>query len=146
MSMHTYVHTPVYVYCVCACVYIRVKWPGQSWGCQADSVRGEQHLLSRPPRPLFFPLAEPQFEPQRVHSVQVVSEQPFVSDKTQVLIQLQGWFVGDFSLQYNLWTRRWPYQYVVVDMNRLTGPYKVYFYFRTWYKRCVWLLWNICGP
>lgn len=37
--------------CVCAsvCVYIGVKWPEQSWGCQADSVWGEQHLLSRPP-------------------------------------------------------------------------------------------------
>lgn len=58
------------------------------------------------PRPLFFPLAEPQFEPQRIHSVQVVSEQPLVSDKTQVLIQLQGRFVGDLSLQYHLRTHR----------------------------------------
>lgn len=56
MSMHTYVHTAhvctqVCVCTVCECVflYIRVKWPGQSCGCQADSVRGEQHLLSRPP-------------------------------------------------------------------------------------------------
>lgn len=107
--------------CVCVYIYIRVKWPGQSWGCQANSVRGEQHPLSRPPRPLFFPLAEPQFEPQRVHSVQVVSEQPFVSNKTQVLIELQGWFVGDFSLQYNLGTHKRPHQYVVVYMNGPTG-------------------------
>lgn len=108
--------------CVCVCVHI-LEWNDQG---RAEAVRlivwtGEQHPLSRPPRPLFFPLAEPQFEPQRVHSVQVVSEQPFVSNKTQVLIQLQGWFVGDFSLQYNLGTHRWPYQYVVVYMNGLTG-------------------------
>lgn len=74
-------------------------------------MQGEQHLPSRPPRPLVpsflsSSLAEPQFEPQRVHSVQVVSEQPFVSDKTQVLVQLQGRFVGDFSLQYNLGTQQ----------------------------------------
>lgn len=68
------------------------------------SERDEQRPLSRSPCPLFFPLAEPEFEPQCVHSVQVVSEQPFVSDKTQVLIQLQGRFVGYFSLQYDLRT------------------------------------------
>lgn len=62
------------------------------------------------PRPLFLLLAEPQFEPQRVHSVQVVSEQPLVSDKTQVLIQLQGRFVGDLGLQYHLWTHSWARQ------------------------------------
>ena len=123
--MHTYVHTPVCV-SVCVCVCIRVKWPGQSWGRQADSVRGEQHPLSRPPpSPLFFPLAEPQFEPQRVHSVQVVSEQPLVSDKTQVLVQLQGWFVGDFRLQYNLGeknkkTKTRPRQY---DVTYMSGSY-----------------------
>lgn len=33
-------------------------------------------------------LAEPEFEPQRVHTVQVISEEPLVSDKTKVLIQL----------------------------------------------------------
>jgi len=92
---------------VCVCVSVSVckwaKWPGLSWGRQTDSARGDSTPLSRP---LFFllflPLAEPQFEPQRVHSVQVVSEQPLVSDKTQVLVQLQGRLVGDFGLQYNL--------------------------------------------
>lgn len=47
-------------------------------------------------------LAEPQFEPQRVHAVQVVSEQPFVSNKTQVLVQLEGRLVGDLRLQHHL--------------------------------------------
>lgn len=28
--------------CVCVYIYIRVKWPGQSWGCQANSVRGDR--------------------------------------------------------------------------------------------------------
>lgn len=96
VSMHTYVHTP-YV-CTLVCVYVSV--------CvcvyKSEMTRAELRLSKLIvyevnstrcpvlPRPLFFPLAEPQFEPQRVHSVQVVSEQPLVSDKTQVLVQLQG--------------------------------------------------------
>lgn len=74
--------------------------------CEVNSTC--RPVLPRPlvPSILSSSLAEPQFEPQRVHSVQVVSEQPFVSDKTQVLVQLQGRFVGDFSLQYNLGTQQ----------------------------------------
>lgn len=47
-------------------------------------------------------LAEPQFEPQGVHSVQIVPEQTLVPHKAQVLIQLQRRLVGDLRLQDNL--------------------------------------------
>lgn len=70
-----------------------------------------------------FRLAEPQFEPQRVHSVKVVSEQPFVSDKTQVLVQLQGRLVGDFGLQHNLGgTQQGSVLTVTWSRKRFLGP------------------------
>lgn len=88
--VHMFVHRFVFVLCESVCVS----------ECKSEMTRAELwlskltmfkvNLLSRPPRSLFCPLAEPQFEPQRVHSVQVVSEQPLVSDKTQVLVQFQG--------------------------------------------------------
>ena len=58
--------------------------------------------LSLPPPPLRVRLAEPQFEPQRVHAVQVVPEQPLVPHKAQVLVQLQCRLVGDLRLQDDL--------------------------------------------
>lgn len=135
MFMHTYVHTSV---CSCLCVcwrcmcgFISVKPPGGSWGFRADSEWGEQHPLSRSPCPLVFPLAEPQFEPQCVHSVQVVSEQPFVSDKTQVLVQLQGRLVGDFGLQYDL--RRHTTAWACFYMDWL---YRTSSHHRSWFKGC----------
>ena len=119
MCLHVYAYLCAYssglctgvcvcVWTVCVSVYIksemtRAELRLSSWSCRRWTAPAVPSLH---PRPLIFPLAQPQFEPQRIHSIQVVSEQPLVSDKTQVLVQLQGWFVGDLSLQYNLGTHR----------------------------------------
>ena len=47
-------------------------------------------------------LSEPQFEPEGVDSVQVVSEEAFVADETEVFVQPQRRPVRDFSLQNHL--------------------------------------------
>ena len=47
-------------------------------------------------------LSEPQFEPEGVDSVQVVSEEAFVTDETEVFVQPQRRPVRDFSLQNHL--------------------------------------------
>ena len=45
---------------------------------------------------------EPQFQPERINPVQIVPKQPLVSDKAEVLVELQGGLVGHLRLENHL--------------------------------------------
>jgi len=40
--------------------------------------------------------SEPEFEPEGIHSVQVITEKSFVANKAEVLVQTERRFVRDF--------------------------------------------------
>ena len=49
-------------------------------------------------------LFQPQFQPEGIDAVQVVSKKPFVAYEAKFLVQVKSWTVGDLSLQYYLQT------------------------------------------
>jgi len=46
--------------------------------------------------------SEPELQPQRVHSIEIVSEQPLITHEAQVLVKPQGRLVPHLRLQHHL--------------------------------------------